>query len=142
MITRNYFRFKKIHYFFYATLCICAFFAIQYTALAITDPAIQKAIDQANTHLKAAQDAARDIPRFATKETANTTYKRFEAELELAEKNKLLPSNKSLASKEENFPKNEPVIADFSSLVMKLAVPSAVFNATFPVKPSETITFT
>ncbi|MBH41192.1 MAG: hypothetical protein CL685_00580 [Candidatus Magasanikbacteria bacterium] len=86
MITRNYFRFKKIHYFFYATLCICAFFAIQYTALAITDPAIQKAIDQANTHLKAAQDAARDIPRFATKETANTTYKRFEAELELAEK--------------------------------------------------------
>ena len=45
-------------------------------------------------------------------------------------------------SNEEIFPINELVIAFFSSPVIKLAVPSAVFSATFPVNPSETMTLT
>ena len=40
------------------------------------------------------------------------------------------------------FPKIDPLNAFLSSLVIKLAVPSAVFKATLPVKPSETITLT
>ena len=36
----------------------------------------------------------------------------------------------------------DEVSAFFSSLTIKFAVPSAVFNATLPVKPSVTITFT
>ena len=43
---------------------------------------------------------------------------------------------------DEILPNNVPVIAYFNSLVIKFAVPSAVFNATLPVKPSETITLT
>ena len=43
---------------------------------------------------------------------------------------------------EEIFPKTEPLKAFLSSLIIKFAVPSAVFNATLPVKPSETITLT
>jgi len=39
----------------------------------------------------------------------------------------------------EIFPKIDPVNIFFNSPVIKFAVPSAVFKATFPVKPSETI---
>ena len=38
------------------------------------------------------------------------------------------------------FPKIFPLKAFFSSSVIKFAVPSAVFKATLPVKPSETKT--
>ena len=41
----------------------------------------------------------------------------------------------------EILPKSELVIVSFNSLVIKLAVPSAVFRAIFPVNPSATITF-
>ena len=43
---------------------------------------------------------------------------------------------------DEIFPKIFLVNACFNSEVIKLAVPSAVFNATLPVNPSVTITFT
>ena len=40
------------------------------------------------------------------------------------------------------YPLSYSVIAFFSSPVIKFAVPSAVFNATFPVNPSVIITLT
>ena len=43
---------------------------------------------------------------------------------------------------EENLPNKEPPNAFLSSSIIKFAVPSAVFNATLPVKPSDTITLT
>ena len=43
---------------------------------------------------------------------------------------------------DEIFPIKDPVITFLSSLVIKFAVPSAVFKATFPVNPSDTITLT
>ena len=45
-------------------------------------------------------------------------------------------------SKDDILPKKEPLNAFFNSSIIKLAVPSAVFRATLPVKPSETITLT
>ena len=42
----------------------------------------------------------------------------------------------------DNFPTTLEVRACLSSEVIKLAVPSAVFNATLPVNPSVTITLT
>ena len=45
-------------------------------------------------------------------------------------------------NKDEILPIILLVNAVFSSLVIKLAVPSAVFKATFPVNPSVTITLT
>ena len=45
-------------------------------------------------------------------------------------------------NKEEILATNELDITFFNSPVIKFAVPSAVFNATFPVKPSDTITLT
>ena len=47
-----------------------------------------------------------------------------------------------MLSNDEIFPKIDPPKAFFNSSVIKLAVPSAVFRATFPVNPSETITLT
>ena len=45
-------------------------------------------------------------------------------------------------NKDEILPIKVPLKAFLSSPVIKLAVPSAVLSATFPVKPSETITLT
>ena len=50
--------------------------------------------------------------------------------------------NINIFKRDEILPINDPERACLSSLVIKLAVPSAVFKATFPVKPSETITLT
>ena len=43
--------------------------------------------------------------------------------------------------KDDIFPNIVDVITFFNSDVIKFAVPSAVFKATFPVKPSVTTTF-
>ena len=53
-----------------------------------------------------------------------------------------LPQRKNNTNNDENFPIKENDNAFLSSLIIKFDVPSAVFNAILPVKPSATITFT